>query len=824
MPDSGANAPHRTPEPQAPPAPRAEAGRRPRAFQHPVERLYRRIFGKELGAAMLAVYSNPDLESAQIRAAHLHEVVRLTPYTMAANFGNGALVLWTFRDHAPISMWIWAAALYCVSGLATLGWWRRRHCVHHVASPKTLHRATRQSCVLALMWAVVPLVWFGHATPAEQLFVATLVTGMLAAGAFVLSPLPVASVAWVGILSLSGLGGLWQAGEPLFLGVALMLSLYAGIVVLGSLAAARKSTMLWRTQAEALRQERMMAVLLHDFEQHAAEALWETGPDGCITHHSPRLAAVLCMSEHELQAGPFVTLLEQLGPATAGALRSTMDAGRPFRELRLSVPDGDAWRHLSINGKRLTDADGRTCGWRGVVADVTAEVLSLERLEQLAHTDSLTGLANRLTLHEGLRAALKTGEHGALLSIDLDHFKIVNDTLGHAVGDEVLKTVAQRLRACARPGDLLARLGGDEFAVLTRDTVGADLAGGLAQRMIAALEKPIEQDGRLLRIGASVGVALWAGDGIGIDDLLIYADMALYAAKAAGRGRHEIYSAHLGDRNRRVVSIERGLRHAVARGELALHWQPKVDITTWRIVGAEALLRWQNDALGVVGPTEFIPIAEKSELIEDIGSWALREVCRVAANFLPGLTVSVNVSTAQLRGGQYAASVREALLESGLDPARLELEITESVFMDDVSGALEQLHALRGLGVRVALDDFGTGYSSLAYLRRFPFDTLKIDRAFVNELLLSENANAIVRMIAQLASTLNMRTVAEGVESATQLAVVSDAGCHEIQGYLASPPRSLVDFVEVRRAWTDRRISAVGPDDRPGPTRGNAAA
>jgi diguanylate cyclase (GGDEF)-like protein len=536
------------------------------------------------------------------------------------------------------------------------------------------------------------------------------------------------------------------------------------------------------------------------------------------------LAAVLGLSEHELTGAPFLALLEGLGPSAAGTLRSTMEAGRPFRELRLSVANGDAWRHLSINGKRLTDDAGRTSGWRGVLADVTPEVLSHERLEQLAHTDSLTGLANRLTLHEALRAALKNGEHGALLSVDLDHFKIVNDTLGHAVGDEVLTCVAERLRACTRPDDLVARLGGDEFAVLLRESDESDIAETLALRIIAMLEKPIELDGRMLRISATVGVALWAGDGIGVDDLLIYADMALYAAKKAGRGRHEVYSAHLGERNRRSVSIERGLRHAVNRGELTLHWQPKVDITSWRIVGAEALLRWEHGELGGVAPNEFIPIAEKSELIDDIGLWALREACRVAADSLPGLTVSVNVSTVQLRNGDYTARVRDALLESRLDPARLELEITESVFMDDVNGALDQLHALRRLGVRVALDDFGTGYSSLAYLRRFPFDTLKIDRAFVNELLLNDDANAIVRMISQLATTLNMRTVAEGVESATQLAVVSDAGCHEVQGYLVSPPCSLGDFLEVRRAWAERRAAATSPEAQPDSLRGVAAA
>jgi diguanylate cyclase (GGDEF)-like protein len=759
---------------------------------------------------MLAVYVAPDHDSAQIRAAHLNAVVRLTPYTMAANIGNAALVVWAWRDDVSIGMLLWLGLLYALCGTAILGWWRGRGRVRTVASPAAIRHANVHANLLALVWAALPICWFAHASSQQQLLVVALVTGMLAAGAFVLAPLPIAAVVYVVIFALSGIIALWQTGEHIYLAVGVLQTVYAFIVILGALAASRKATALLVSQAEAKRQERMMAVLLHDFEQNSAEALWETRLDGCIAHHSPRLASLLGLAETVLRERPFLVLIEQLG-ADGSGLRAAMDAERPFKDLRLSATGPHGPCHWAINGKRLVDEIGRTVGWRGVIADVTEQVSAQERLRQLAHTDSLTGLANRFTLHGALRAALAQDRLIALFALDLDHFKLVNDTLGHAAGDQLLQTVAARLLACRRPGDLIARLGGDEFAVLvlsTEDGVDVD-PGVLAQRLIELLEQPVEIQGRSLRASASIGIARPADALVSADDLLVHADIALYAAKKAGRGRHESYSVVLGDRNRRSVTIEHELRQAVSRGELALHWQPKVDIETSRVVGAEALLRWRHPELGAVAPVEFIAIAEKSGLIRDVGAWVLREACVVAAAALPGLTISVNVSPAQLRDDEFIACVRDALATSGLEPGRLELEITESVFIDDVDGALQRLHALRALGLRVALDDFGTGYSSLAYLRRFPFDTLKIDRAFVNELMTSLDARAIVQMISQLALTLNMRTVAEGVETSAQLTAVASVGCDEVQGYLVSPPCALDEFLAFRRDWAARPLALV---------------
>ncbi|MBW8759075.1 MAG: EAL domain-containing protein [Burkholderiales bacterium] len=779
---------------------------------HPVVAFARRLADGWWRSGMLAVYTDEDRDSAQIRAAHLGAVIRLTPFTMAANFLNGALVVWAYRDNRPAGMWAWLAALYALCLMALVGWWRGRRRVRTMATPAAIRHANVHANLPALVWAILPILWFAHAQPQQQILVVALVTGMLAAGAFVLSPLPVAATWFVAIFASAGVVACWLTGDRLFVAVGCLQTIYALVVVLGTLAMSRKATALLKSQAEAKRQERVMAVLLHDFEQNAAEALWETARDGCVAHHSPRLSALLGVDEAVLRQRPFLEILARIGVDVA-PLRAALEAERPFKDLRLSARVPQGARHWAINGKPLDDDEARIVGWRGVIADVTEQVMAQERLQHLAHTDSLTGLANRFTLHGALRAAIAQQRLVALLALDLDHFKLVNDTHGHAAGDQLLQHVAARLLACRRPPDLVARLGGDEFAVLVLDDdAGAVDVDALSQRLIDVLEEPVDVGGRATRASASIGVARpsRAGDAaVSADDLLVHADIALYAAKKAGRGRHETYSSDLGDRNRRSVTIEQELRQAIQRGELELHWQPKVDIESSRLVGAEVLLRWRHAQLGSVAPIEFIPIAERSGVIREIGMWVLRQACAVAASALPGLVISVNVSPAQLHDDAFIDCVRDSLRASGLDPARLELEITESVFIDDVEGALQRLHALRALGVRVALDDFGTGYSSLAYLRRFPFDTLKIDRAFVNELMNAIDTRAIVQMIAQLAVTLNMRTVAEGVESPAQLSAVTAVGCDEIQGWLVSPACPLDEFLAFRKGWAHKPLALV---------------
>ncbi len=752
------------------------------------------------------LYEADDAESAAIRAAHLGELVRLTPWMMLANGANAALMAWALGEAGGASMAIWMVAMMAVAAASLLGWWRRRDAHPARVSRRAFRHATWHAAILGLLWAVVPQVWFVGAPGDQQILVATVITGMMAGGMFALSAVPKAALVYLALIVVSAASALLIEGGRTFGVLSFLLLCYAGALALVAVASERRATGQLRARREADRQSQMVALLLRDFEDHSAEAFWEIGRDGCLTHVSPRLVSLLGQATGSLQHVPLPALLQQASADAAERLRAALDRGRPFHELRLPVPDGTARRWWSLSGKPLFDEAGQAQGWRGVIADVTAQEEAQQRLHHLAHYDSLTGLANRLSLREALQQRLAAHEPGALLSVDLDHFKAVNDSLGHSTGDAVLKIVAARLAAAVRPGDLVARLGGDEFAVLMPATARGEEALAVAERVAAALNEPCRSGDRTLRVGASVGVVLLQHHGHGVDELLGHADLALYHAKDAGRGRCVLYDVELGERSRRRSALEQGLRAAVAGGELELHWQPQVDIQAWRIVGAEALLRWRHPTLGMVSPAEFIGVAEQTGVIAAIGDWVLEQACRAGAQHLPGLTVSVNVSPAQLRDGAFADRVREVLLASRLEPSRLELEITESIFLDDVDGAIDGRQSLRRLGVRIALDDFGTGYSSLAYLRRFPFDTLKIDRAFVSELLLRRDAQAIVRMIAELAVQLGMRTIAEGVETEAQLAVVADAGCHDVQGYVVSRPSALADFVRLRQAWSGQPL------------------
>jgi diguanylate cyclase (GGDEF)-like protein/PAS domain S-box-containing protein len=752
----------------------------------------------------LAVYTRLDRDAAIIRAVHLRSVLRFTPLLMLVVAVNAGLMLWAFGPRPPLWMWGWALAVLGVAGLGLAGWQRSRARRSRRASPRAVRAATVHAALLALLWGGAAVATFPTGTPGQQLLVSTLMAGLLGAGAFALAPLAPACAAYVGLLTAAGLVSLWLGGEVLHAVLSLLLALYAGMLLLGALDVARKATGLLLAQRDAQRQERMVSVLLHDFEDNVREALWETGADGRLTHVSPRLGELLGHGPATLSGRSLMALLRERHPPAATLLQESLQRGRAFRDLRLAVPEGPKGEQLrwwSMQGKPRFDDGGHPMGWRGVLSDITEDVRQQERLHALAHQDGLTGLANRLTLHETLREVMKPGARGVLLALDLDDFKGVNDAMGHAAGDALLWSVAQRLGSCVRPQDLAARLGGDEFAVLLKPPSTAQDGRVLAAKVLETLSEPVEIDGRPLRVAASVGIAEFEGDAIDLEELLVHADLALYEAKAAGRGRYAVYVPTLGERSRRKTALEHGLRDALHNGELALHWQPKVDVAGWQVQGVEGLLRWQSGDLGRVPPAEFVPIAERSGLVVALGDWVLQEACRAAAGPLSALEVSVNVSPAQLRDPAFAGRVRELLRRHRLRPGQLELEITESVFLDDVEGALSQLHALRQSGVRVALDDFGTGYSSLSYLRRFPFDTLKIDRSFVAEMLERDDARAIVRMTTRLAEELGMRTVAEGVESEAQLLAVAQSGCDVMQGFVVARPMPLGDLAPFLQRW-----------------------
>jgi diguanylate cyclase (GGDEF)-like protein/PAS domain S-box-containing protein len=462
---------------------------------------------------------------------------------------------------------------------------------------------------------------------------------------------------------------------------------------------------------------------------------------------------------------------------------------------------GRNWRHLKADG---SEVQVLTFGRRVVFAgregflvacvDITERKRAEARVAHMAHHDGLTNLANRVAFQDRLGQALEQAGVTAVLCIDLDLFKNVNDSFGHPTGDRLLTMVAERLRHAVGGGNLAARLGGDEFAVLLTRVGSSNEVSDYAARLIETLSAHYDIDGIEVVIGASVGVALSPGDGASGDELLRNADMALYRAKSEGGGTQRFFEREMDRLAQKRRDVEQDLRRALVNGEFELHYQPLINLAQDRIAGFESLLRWQHPTKGMVSPADFIPVAEDIGLIVGIGEWVLREACAAAVKWPSNVKVAVNLSPVQFRSRNLVSAVVAALAHSGLSPLRLELEITESGFLAETAANLATLHQLRGLGVRISMDDFGTGYSSLSYLRSFPFDKIKIDRSFVSDLAERPDCGAIVRAISGLGRSLNITTTAEGVETAEQLEWLRAEGCNEVQGFLFSSARPAAEI------------------------------
>ena len=522
--------------------------------------------------------------------------------------------------------------------------------------------------------------------------------------------------------------------------------------------------------------------------------------------------------------------LDQIPPGTT--LREIVD----LRYLAGSVPEMSrdaymAWRDSISVSDTASDTvialtDGRSFaihhepmpdgGWVSTHDDITEQRRAVAQIERMAHHDELTGLPNRARFRERLNEAIGLGSSSqpvALLCIDLDRFKAVNDTLGHPIGDELLRIVALRLGECVRQTDLVARLGGDEFAVIQIGAPQPAAARSLAERLVHAMALPFVIGGQQVRVGTSVGIALSPDDGIDPDELLKRADLALYDAKAAGRGTYSLFRPLMGEQAQSRRHLEIDLRCAAGNGELELHYQPIVAVNAGpgdgarKVVGFEALLRWRHPLHGMVMPDTFIPLAEETGLIEAIGEWVLNRAFDDALGWPAHVGVAVNLSPLQLKSGNLVRIVTAALRRTGLAPRRVDLEITESVALAENSINVAILHELRGLGVRISLDDFGVGFSSLSYLRSFPFGKIKIDRSFTRDVVGSRHVAAIVKAMTTLSKSLEMVITAEGVETEAQFDCLRELGVDEAQGYLMSPARPARDVEAMLRP--DRHLTLV---------------
>jgi diguanylate cyclase (GGDEF)-like protein len=561
---------------------------------------------------------------------------------------------------------------------------------------------------------------------------------------------------------------------------------------------------------------KVVSFLLREYEDTDADWLFELDTGRRLRSVTPRLAFALGRELEEIEGASFIQLIAgeawETGkfPPSLHAFADKLKRRESFSDLVVEVSIGGKRRWWELSGTAITAPDGSYIGFRGVGSDVTEQQESSAKIAYLARYDTLTSLPNRLMLTESLGAALRYSDKWrtrcAFLMIDLDRFKAVNDSLGHLIGDRMLSEVAKRLNSLMTENEMCGRLGGDEFAVVIRDAGDRSYVEKVARSIIQHLSEPYQIDHHVLYVGASIGAAFGPRDGRTVEELMRNADLSLYRVKDEGGGHFHEYEPSLHATAEERRRLELSLRSALANNELFLNFQPVVNAQSENLVSFEALVRWNNPEHGMVSPGKFIPLAEDTRLIVPIGQWVMQEACNEAANWPESVKINVNVSPEQLLEPDFATTVVQALSRSGLTPSRLEIEVTESIFLRDADVARRALEQVMALGCSVALDDFGTGYSSLGYLRKLRFSTIKIDRSFVQGA--SQNSAeslAIINAVVAMAGSLGMSTTAEGVETAEEAVMIRDMGCTKIQGYHFGRPMPSDEVRAVfRRADTVR--------------------
>jgi diguanylate cyclase (GGDEF)-like protein len=672
--------------------------------------------------------------------------------------------------------------------------------------------ARRWRSVAALLCALVWTVPLFLATAELQVPLWTVSAALMGSSAILLPATPRHSYALAVIMGLLYAASFLVTGDG---GLALVALLYAAATLWGVGQNAQRFRSAAHATAVMREKEQVVSLLLREFEEGDADWLWQIDAAHHVRSASPRFAFALAREPRAIEGQPLLTLLaggetDQTCHDSLRDLNERLLRREPFSDLPVQVMVNDKPRWWELSGSPRSDAQGQFTGFHGVASDITVERESADRIAYLARYDTLTGLPNRSMLTENLAQALLQAEQNdaqcAFMMIDLDRFKAVNDTLGHQVGDQLLARVSERLREQLGEGELCCRMGGDEFAVIIPDARDAAQIEHSARQLIDRLSKPYAIYPHMLFVGASVGSAVGPRDGSSVETLMRNADLALYRAKDAGGNVHFTYEPALHAQAEERRQLEAALRNALAAGEFEVHYQPVVDAASGAVVSLEALLRWNSAEHGPISPSKFVPVAEDTRLVVPIGEWVLRRACLEAVRWPDPIRVAVNVSGEQLLDADFAGMVVSALANSGLAPQRLEIEVTESIFLRDASLARSALEQVIALGCTVALDDFGTGYSALGYLRELRFSTIKIDRTFVQGAA-EGNAEclAIIRAVVAMAESLEMSTTAEGVETAAELDVVRGLGCRKIQGFHIGHPLPAADTAKLFDA---RRIGA----------------
>ncbi len=749
----------------------------------------------DLHATFLGEVDVPSEHREAIDIARRQRFHALAPLAAVHSLLNAVILTFAFWGHAGMPLvFVWC---YTSAVLVFLRLREARRPAGKLDGRIDDARIVRYTLLSGALWGAMIAVLIASSGAEHAMLLGVFTAAILCVGALLHSSFPMASLGYSLLIAIGAAAGMALGGHPWFFNASLLLA--ASVMALQRFAAANDAADVRRHLAAAAMQEakETAALLLQDFEAHSADWLWRIDSHGRIGKVSQRFIKATGLTEGLLEGSSFVALF---APESGEQLQELLRLGHPFHDeaFRVTVSGREAW--WSLSGQPTIDG-----GWRGVCSDITRSRDAEARIACVTEYDSLTDLPNRAMLVRQLEvaqdAADQIDESFALFVIDLDNFKALNDTQGHPAGDAYLKVVAQRLRDSVDESAFLARLGGDEFAILQRDMTAAD-AGELAELIVDALLAPVTLNGKEILAGGSVGVALAPENGTDPAILMKNAELALYRAKAQGRGCARFFEPGMEENARVRADLETDLRSALVAEAMDVYFQPLVNTRTRKVAGYETLLRWNRPGHGLVSPAVFISCAEETGFIVPLGEWVIRKAIEEAAQWRDDVTVAVNLSAAQLHNPSLMATVVNALAVSQMDPSRLEIEIVESVLMDETENNIRTLHALRDLGVKIALDDFGTGYSSLSYLRAFPFDKIKIDQRFVRDIDTSVENQAIVRAVISLARDLGMRVTAEGVENEQQATILAGLGCTEVQGFLYSRP---IPASEIEKLEPDAR-------------------
>ncbi len=755
-----------------------------------------------------------DTRGKFIRQNQLKAYFSFLPASVFGNIINALIILVLFYTSvSPIWRGVAMTLAFSMAAIRLVGWLSyRKHGIPAAREAQAFRMINLQALGNGVVWGF-SLFGLAIINDASKIGVLGMIAaGMMCAGAISFSAIPSAARLFVAAISTFMLTAFLWSGGPMSYGLSALLASYTFVLMKAvKLAFSNFATRIIREQ-ELTASAETVSLLLNDFESHGSDWLWEIDEQGILLNASARFAEA-AERPTQILNGTVLIELFHICPE-AEILNSHLKSARAFRDITVPLTIGGELRWWSLSGHPFENSQG-AMRLRGVATDISATKNAEVKVAYMAHYDGLTDLPNRFLFNDSLHRALhrqKAGTNIAVMSLDLDHFKGVNDTLGHPAGDALLKIVSRRIESCLKERDIVARMGGDEFAILMPAVKECAAIERVANRILKAVNQPIDIDGNQVLTAASIGIVIAPDNGQCAETLMKHVDLALYSAKADGRNRFSFFEPEMDEaaKARRMVEID--LRVAMNQDQLALHYQPLINVATGETVGYEALVRWHHPERGLVMPNDFVHIAEETGMIVQLGEWVIRNAVAAATQWPEHLGVSINLSPLQMKSGSLISTIVNALASAQIAPHRVEFEITETVLMHETEVNLATLHRLKDIGVRIALDDFGTGYSSLNYLRCFPFDKIKIDKCFIEDVDSREDSRSIIRAVTGLASSLGMITTAEGVETVEQLDRLRTEGCTQVQGYLFSKAIPADELTNLRTSYEKQPSSVSRPE------------